>query len=356
MSRIIFIGDGHMSELAWKSRPSARWDAKSALLAIVGAERGRADALVFCGDCFDSRRPSPDEFKAMADCLDGSGLRVLHVQGNHDKCRGEGWMSLLGSESLHGRVVDVSGVKLAGVDHSGPDELEAVLGGICDSGPFDVLVLHQALSEAGSREPGCLSKADVPHCARIGMVVGHTHNPMACRDSEGRWVVSPGCTHRRKVDEPPGTYAVLEDGAFSSERVQWGRELLELTAEAAAAREEPAADPPQLARVRGADPRTLAKACNRLAKLGLLVFPQLEAGPGREAVKVSVGELCRLEDAISSFASSPDMAGFLLAACSEGVREVDHRSEVMRSERAELERRLADAQAVRNAGVQSGRP
>lgn len=97
MTRILFCGDPHGSFIPIHQT----------------AERERVSAIVLLGD-MELDRPLDEEFAQELD----HGIRVLFIPGNHD-FDNEVWHDNLFSsefcENLHGRIVDVSGVRLAGL-------------------------------------------------------------------------------------------------------------------------------------------------------------------------------------------------------------------------------------------------
>jgi len=97
MTEILFCGDPH-----------GRFDQINRL-----ARERRPAAMVLLGD-FDLARPLEQEIaEAAALC------RILHIHGNHDTdseaAHDHLWHSALAEHSIHGRVVEVGGLRIAGL-------------------------------------------------------------------------------------------------------------------------------------------------------------------------------------------------------------------------------------------------
>lgn len=211
------IGDCHVSELMYVHRPRIRGDAYRALSSVVDQILGMPGmvAAVFAGDCFDSRWPSPRDFKTMAaqiGRLHKAGMRVLAIQGNHDLWKDDPWMSLCGAEPLSGRTVDVGPLSISGMDYCVGKKFAELSDWMSRLHGTDVLVLHQSLSFLNSFDPCSVDPEDIPDGVAMGAVCGHIHIPEIRRSMSGRFAVSSGSTHPRTLAEPPGSFVVIEDG------------------------------------------------------------------------------------------------------------------------------------------------
>lgn len=221
---ILFL-ETHLSERIYAHRPTLREDSYRALMAVTEWLSTRkpedivGSAVVFCGDSFDTPWPSPDDEAALRKFLrycSANGLMVYGIQGNHDKCSKRSWLEINGICMLRpDELAIVGGVTLRGFDHKpwrGPHEVMHDM--VVANQECDILVMHQALRAVNNRETEAIDPKDIPSTVKLAVVAGHTHTGKVWRDGPLVYA-SPGCTHRRKIDEPPGTMLVYDNTCFT---------------------------------------------------------------------------------------------------------------------------------------------
>lgn len=160
MSAVLFAGDPHGN-----FRPI-----------VAAALKDKPTAVVLLGD-YDLEMPLDQEMKAVIE----AGIEVWWIRGNHDADR-EGWHDFLFGSGLaefdlNGRVVDIGGLRVAG------------LGGV-----FDPKVWHPGLNngEPTHRSPEALAEAltwrpsTIPGPLRNGIPLRH-RSAIFWSDYEALW-------------------------------------------------------------------------------------------------------------------------------------------------------------------------
>ena len=170
----------------------------------------KPDAVVYCGDIFEKYMRSADlemYLRNKVKYMQGHGIRVLGIEGNHDKLNTNASLEICDIEPLdlsstHPRMTDVHGVKFWGINYCPPgpefrEKLAQVPEGV------DVLVLHQTLAEV------CPIAADISAQELVDIVkplgvryvaMGHIHGSWQnCID--GVHLVYAGSTEMTDIDE-----------------------------------------------------------------------------------------------------------------------------------------------------------
>lgn len=216
---LYFIADAHLSEQMYAHRPLIKGDSYRALNSVVGRilETSGTGAVFFCGDNFNTDRPSSTDVHVMMGVvseLRKGGFEVYAIQGNHDASK-LSWMGSCGVQSIHHRTVEAEGVKVRGIDYIPGSGIYAELEALNDEREgCDILVLHQSFKHLCGFDVNALDVDDVPGCVAKGVVVGHTHVPDIRTNSLGVSVVSPGATHPRTISEPSGTFIKYDGNSF----------------------------------------------------------------------------------------------------------------------------------------------
>lgn len=178
---------------------------------VTKAIDARASFYILAGDVTNSVYPHSKCVKVMQEeCarMKKAGVRVLAVKGNHDAVEPP-WHELADMESLHGEVIDVEGVTIAGMDFMPDDEARANLKDIPD---VDIFVMHQTFTEfLEFRAGSALSVLELN--PRVGLYVfGDLHINMR-RDFQidvpnGPIFQAgyPGSTELNRVSEPKAKY------------------------------------------------------------------------------------------------------------------------------------------------------
>lgn len=219
MGKIYFIADAHLSGLLYANRPRIAGDTYRALRSVVAyIKKDEADekCVVFCGDNLDSKSPGPKDIKEFISATDElwkAGIRVLGVEGNHDKVLSRSfsntqWIKLAPSvEHIDGKEVTVMGLKIRGLDYVQGKKIYDSLSELPDC---DILVMHQPLAHLSPFEANTVELEGIPDQVVKAVVSGHVHIPDKRKTSSGTHVVSPGALHAQKLTHSAGSFAVYD--------------------------------------------------------------------------------------------------------------------------------------------------
>ena len=235
--KIYFIADSHITRLIYSNRPELHSDTYRALLSAAEliALEGKEAAVVFCGDNFDTRSPTPEDiriFRKAVDIMTDAGVKVYGIEGNHDRVVSKdgsgkgGWISLIdGVEHINRKTVNIHGVYIHGLDYvqgSGIyEDLEKVP-------ECDILVIHQPFAHISPFEPNAIELECLPDQVRKGVVAGHVHMYDIRKTANGVRAVSPGSTHAVKLGSPEGSFAVydIDKDKFSRVATPYARRMV----------------------------------------------------------------------------------------------------------------------------------
>lgn len=234
MSSVAVIADAHVSEMLYTHRPLIKGDSIRALESAVRRilELGNISTVIFAGDNFDSRRPSPVDVRNMTSAIAtllSFGCRVLSIQGNHDSCP-LSWMSICGAEDLSGKTITLKdGLTVSGHSYCTGFRFSEMMQWISTLSTTDLLVLHQSMTHLNGFDPNGVDLEDIPDGVRLGVTCGHLHIPNIARSVSERFAVSPGSTHPRSLAELPGSFMVLENGVPRLEPISGNRNIFRFT-------------------------------------------------------------------------------------------------------------------------------
>ena len=205
-----FVGDAHLSEQMYVHRPLIKGDSYRALHSIIDKilAKNEEGSVVFCGDNFNSNRPSSLDVKVMTDVifrLEEKGIATYGIQGNHDLSK-LSWMDLCEVINIDRELIDIEGKQVYGLDYIPGARIFDELDRINREVECDILVLHQSFSHLNPFDSYSLEVDDIPGSVKEAVVSGHIHLPDKRENSLGISVVSPGATHPRSISEPPGTF------------------------------------------------------------------------------------------------------------------------------------------------------
>jgi len=215
---IWFISDAHITEQMYVHRPLIKGDSYRAIDSIVDKilEKKVNGSVIFCGDNFNSNRPSAKDVMRMSDAthrLEQQGIAVYGIQGNHDLSR-ISWMDLCDVRSINDELVNIEGKQVYGLDYIPGARIFDELDRINREVECDLLVLHQPFAHLNPFDSYSLDVEDIPGSVKEAVISGHIHIPDKRVNSLGISVVSPGATHPRSISEPAGTYVQYNDKDF----------------------------------------------------------------------------------------------------------------------------------------------
>lgn len=183
-----------------------------------------ADAVIIGGDLFDSSRPDARSVLKASELIHSMRMPVWGIDGNHDLSGGD-WLRVIGVNVLPDfDVVDISGVKVAGLSYRNGRDLIAAMQQMVDAGAkADVFVAHFALSEmngGGNADTGVQELS--PLLEQLGVkavLMGHVHIP-DCQKWNGILYVNPGSTEMKSVNEPKDKfYFVIDTDTWEAHEV-----------------------------------------------------------------------------------------------------------------------------------------
>lgn len=189
------------------------------------AVQQKPDAVIYAGDIFEKHTRSADlemYLRNKVKYMQGHGIRVLGIEGNHDLLNTNASLEICDIEPLdhsnsEPKATDVCGTKFWGINYCPPGpEFKEKLMQIPDG--IDVLVLHQTLAEVF---PLCADisaeeLADIVRNKGVRYIaMGHLHGTwQTCLGNVH--VVYPGSTEMTDIDESPDKYIYsVEMGARS---------------------------------------------------------------------------------------------------------------------------------------------
>ena len=153
-------------------------------------------AVILAGDIFDRDRiegPTLRSFANFVDELYTRGIPVYFVQGNHDLDREDPLPGVEGAISLHGKLTQICGYRVYGLDWMPREQLKEALLAVPEC---DVLVLHAKMAHLAGNfgEAADLSLDELPSNA-ASVVVGDIHIPNSTELRGRGFCISPGGLH-----------------------------------------------------------------------------------------------------------------------------------------------------------------
>ncbi len=231
MNKLFFIGDAHITELLWSSRPRIKADSERALTSIqedIIADPTPNKAVILCGDNFNTKRPTANEVLILSHFiaqLTNAGIRCYGIEGNHDLAYNS-WLLNIGVIPLDKKITNVLDWTVYGLNYVVGNAIGAALEEV-EQYEADFLILHQPFEHISPFEPNKLTVEDIPSSIKIGAVSAHVHVCDIRKNSSMQTYVSPGAIHARKMDHKGGSYVTYtsEEG-FQPHVTRYAREFL----------------------------------------------------------------------------------------------------------------------------------
>lgn len=228
--KVVFVGDAHIKNQMYSGRPLIKGDSHNALGRLAArCVVGDVSAVVFCGDVFDSRTPSPADVMALSGFVDmchSFGVETAAIQGNHDIRLGHSWCRGVCGCLEVGRLALESGpegskkeFKMVGLDFVPGTPFFEVLEAV---EPCQMVVAHQAWAHLDPFDSAPVSPEDIPDQVDFGMAMGHIHIRDARLSPQGKWMVSPGALWSTDVDKERGGWCELDLETLKFEFVEDG--------------------------------------------------------------------------------------------------------------------------------------
>lgn len=210
----VFTADLHLADGAWSTRPGLFGDAYFSLAQIVDYCIEQRLPLILAGDVLDKKsnnaQPVARLCAEMARMADAS-IPVYYTQGNHEYDRAAPWLSVHSAPiHMHGRVSDINGCRVAGLDWLPRGEIQKALAAVDPAA--EILVTHQFwqdfMGNAGKAE---CALSDVHHVRTV--LSGDFHGTKVVQgvNAQGLDVqmLSPGSTCMQSISEPPEKHVFL---------------------------------------------------------------------------------------------------------------------------------------------------
>lgn len=207
MKTILITADWHIKtdDRIWASRPKIRGDLEVAidhLLKII--DKIRPVYIFLAGDTFDDRTVSSysiELFRRFTKVCRQNGCRPYYVLGQHDMSQPP-LLSAIDEycQSLHHRVVDFEGMKIAGLDYCNapPDRIV----------DCDCLITHQIWKEFMGTEIGRFS-LHLPGLPDL-IFSGDFHFPQTVKN-ENKTLISPGPLIMQAINQDDAKSVVVLD-------------------------------------------------------------------------------------------------------------------------------------------------
>jgi hypothetical protein len=221
----IVSSDWHLERNAWVRYPDLSGDAYFGLEQIIDLCTERHLPLIAAGDLFD--KPYPDsrsvwEAMRQMDRMENYNLKVLYIQGQHERSRDKPWMSLHEwPQYIHQEYKPIKGLNFYGLDYTRPDHLKSALQA-CDNQYTNILVCHQVWGNFMGTirvTDGMLEQVPLHDGVIItGDYHKHVNLEVTAENGCKNVVLSPGSICLQSVDEPPdkAVYVLYDDLTFES--------------------------------------------------------------------------------------------------------------------------------------------
>lgn len=220
----LICSDLHLSDRTWSGYPDLAGDAYWALEEIVDqAINLGVQVVIAAGDLLDVSRPNSNPVQMACQQLrrlEQRGIQFWYVQGQHE-LDSPPWISVAPSVHLHGQTRELGPYRVHGLDYQPTSRLRETLQTIDPHA--NILVCHQCWQEFMGVEIGQDSLVYVPYVDLVITGDLHKRKDIKARGEDHREfeVISPGASHRRKIDEPDEHFAILlmDDGTRRDIRI-----------------------------------------------------------------------------------------------------------------------------------------
>jgi len=213
----VVAADCHLDHLIWRSRPEIRGDSAYGFWQTINAAKARKLPTVLAGDVVETLHadsPNSDTVHVLCQAMSQMRQASLHVystRGQHDLADTD-WLYACGGYPPPTRQdrVNIGGRSFAFLPWMPPAMLQEVI----PETSADVVVCHQVWKElmGGSSSEGKLASFQ-----NVSMVISGDYHRRVTKyvrrkSQEPLYVLSPGATHMRKINEPTThCIAILHD-------------------------------------------------------------------------------------------------------------------------------------------------
>lgn len=219
----VVASDWHLAPGAWKRNPAIAGDAYWGLQQAVAACLDRGLPMVAPGDLFDVQHPDAMSLytaRTWVDRMKAAGLKVFHVQGQHEYQHPVPVLNAVSDWPVHANKVAfrLGPLKFVGLDYMAPDALRAEFADLGVREGADVLVTHQVWKDLVPWRHNAPAFADIPYRFTVSGDF-HQHKVWAYDGAvSGGVFMSPGTLCMQALDEEPrkAVYVLYDDLTYES--------------------------------------------------------------------------------------------------------------------------------------------
>jgi len=229
-NKLFFVADGHLNKFMYANNPLIKEDAYRAFNSVVDEiikDTAEHKAAIFCGDMLDTKKPTSQDIQVLQKGvlkLNNSNIKVYGIDGNHDLCN-PSWSTACGIHMFDSNILDILGYKIGGFSYVAGFKIEAKMLSWVDR-ECDFLIMHQPFYNLSPFEANTLDIEDIPSSVGIAVVSGHVHVNFIGKNSQDKYLVSPGAIHARKINHNKGTFVTYTDTeGFATVEVPYAREI-----------------------------------------------------------------------------------------------------------------------------------
>ena len=176
------------------------------------AEARGAEAILLCGDIFDSGRVEPETLRTVEAALSALSCPVLIAPGNHDPYfTGSVWESLKLPENVYiFKKQEIRSISFPEIPARfwgaafGGEACPALLNSFSapekDGNLFDIMVIHGDIGSADSPYHP-IRRPDIEKSGMDYIALGHIHTRSPLMEAGGTYFAYPGCFEGRGYDE-----------------------------------------------------------------------------------------------------------------------------------------------------------
>ena len=228
MNQCVLMGDCHIREGTWLSRPKIRYDSYYSFGQIIDYCCANDAGLILAGDTFNSKLPSASDVEFFRHQLSRmqdrpSPLPVYIIQGQHDMSAPPWPRALMDSGVTYVDRQEFSplpGLTLFGLDARKRVDIEAAMAEIPET--CNGVLCHQLARQVFDKEGAWDFDATwlPPHITLA--LIGDFHEPIELEFEPGRWMLYTGSAHMCSIAEiPEKSFVVL--GVADDGSIQWQR-------------------------------------------------------------------------------------------------------------------------------------
>jgi hypothetical protein len=219
----ILTSDWHLQAAAWNKYPTLKGDSQHSVGQIIDRAMEECVNVYAAGDLLDNNHPTSEMMWWIIRTLNllaKEGLKIIHVQGQHEKVAAKPWFSLTGQAiHAHQQALDIAGLNVYGIDYCRAEQMIEEVKLIPKE--TNLLLCHTPWKEFLPYATTAPSLEILPPVPIV--LTGDLHKTLIQRrlglNKEKFIVVSPGAACMQAIDEPADKYYFLLYEDLSVEQV-----------------------------------------------------------------------------------------------------------------------------------------